>query len=253
MSASVADPQSHDEHLHVVEQPCFKTSVIDCEIALFARAAMRTLPTAIVVALAATPAAGSYLQRLPAQQAQPRGRTAAARATALRMAETAVVTDGTDSFYGSRTIFQMLHDHGDFSKITAFSSSVVDAKKMCISRNARYSGLIDILEFAEGGDPELSTTFGECSTWVAMNADEASVMAQAKAAAAAGVKRAFIHLPAAEASSLSADDFAAAFAGTSCKYTLMRTGTLGKVWDMATRRRRAQRPSQTACQVPMRI
>lgn len=35
------------------------------------------------------------------------------------MAGKVIVTDGSgDNFYGSRTIFQMLHDFGDFSAIT---------------------------------------------------------------------------------------------------------------------------------------
>jgi hypothetical protein len=53
------------------------------------------------------------------------------------VAESVVVTDGTDSFYGSRTLFQFLHDFGEFDKITAFGPSVVDAKKMLLSRQVR--------------------------------------------------------------------------------------------------------------------
>ena len=84
---------------------------------------------------------------------------ATSRAAGLRMMAgtgTCVITDGTDSFYGSRTIFQAIYDHGDFERLTAFSSSIKEAKKMCISRQARYSGLIDALDFAEGGEAELA-------------------------------------------------------------------------------------------------
>ena len=45
-----------------------------------------------------------------------------------------VVTDGTDSFYNSRTVFQSLFDYGDFDKITALGSSIAESKKMLISR-----------------------------------------------------------------------------------------------------------------------
>ena len=48
----------------------------------------------------------------------PRGTLLAIRT----VAEQLIVTDGTDSFFASRLIFQSVHDHGDYSKITAFSA-----------------------------------------------------------------------------------------------------------------------------------
>lgn len=137
-----------------------------------------------------------------------------------------VVTDGTDNFYGSRGIFQYVYDFGDFGKITAFGSSTADSKKMLLSRNARYSGLLDVLEFAEGGAAELATAFGGADTWLAVNADEATVLEQLKAAEAAGVKRAFVHVSASEAPSM--DVTAVSSALSSLKYTVMRTGSLSK-------------------------
>ena len=56
------------------------------------------------------------------------------RGTALLMADSVVVTDGTDSFFGSRGVFQAIFDHGDFGRITALSSCISDAKKMLLSR-----------------------------------------------------------------------------------------------------------------------
>jgi len=143
------------------------------------------------------------------------------------MAEQVVVTDGTDSFYSSRLIFQSLHDFGGFATITAFGSSVADAKKMLLSRQARYSGLVDVLEFAEGGSAELAASFADATAWVAINADQSTLAEQLSAAQAAGVKRVFIHLSAASCP----DDTAsleAALAGSSMAYSLMRTGTLSK-------------------------
>jgi len=125
-------------------------------------------------------------------------------------------------------VFQALHDHGqDVGKIVAFSPSTADAKKMLLSRNARYSGLIEKLEFAEGGDGELTAALGEATTWVAMNADGASLPSQLSAAAAGGVKRVFIHLSAASADD-APDTGALATACGSMEYTVMRTGALGK-------------------------
>lgn len=178
--------------------------------------------------------AGTYLGGA-ARPSHPRGRRAACVHRRLRAADLCmaavggvVITDGSGSFYGSRTLFQALHDHGeDVGKIVAFSSSTSDAKKMLLSRNARYSGLIEKLEFAEGGDGEMATALGEATTWVAMNADGASLASQLSAAAAGGVKRVFIHLSAASADD--APDVGAITAACgSMEYTVMRTGALGK-------------------------
>ena len=112
------------------------------------------------------------------------------------MAGKVVVTDGTCSFYESRGIFQELHDHGDFSGIEAYSAgsgTTADAKKMLLSRNARYSGLLDILTFSEG---EPAEAFAGADTWLSLNSDGATVSAQLAAAKAAGVKRVLLHFSA---------------------------------------------------------
>ena len=127
-----------------------------------------------------------------------------------------------------RMIFQYLHDFGDFSGVTAFSSSVTEAKKMLLSRQARYSGLVDVLDFAEGGDVELSAALGGASTWIVVNADSKAVVGQLEAAAAAGVKRAFIHLSATEASDVDVAALTAALEASSLDYTVMRTGSMSK-------------------------
>ena len=94
--------------------------------------------------------------------------------SACMMAGKVVVTDGTCSFYESRGIFQELHDHGDFSGIEAYSAgsgTTADAKKMLLSRNARYSGLLDILTFSEG---EPAEAFSGADTWLSLNSDGAT-------------------------------------------------------------------------------
>ena len=110
---------------------------------------------------------------------------------AADMSESIVVTDGTDSFYASRGLFQLLHDHGAFDKITACSSSTADAKKMLLSRQARYSGLIDVLHFSES---PLGDAMAGATTWLAVNAEEAALAGQLAQAKAAGVRRVFVHL-----------------------------------------------------------
>lgn len=69
---------------------------------------------------------------------------------------------------------------------------------MLLSRQARYSGLVDVLTFAEGGSAELAAAFAESTAWIAVNADQATLAEQLSAAEAAGIKRAFIHLSAAD-------------------------------------------------------
>lgn len=165
---------------------------------------------------------------VPASRFAVFGLGGASRAQPPSMAETLVVTDGTDSFYGSRAIFQSLFDYGEFAKITAFSSSEADAKKMLLSRQARYSGLIDVLQFAEGGADALAATLGEASAWIAVNADEAAIVDQVGTASAAGIRRAFIHLSASDAPSVDATKLTAALEASSMEWTVMRTGSLSK-------------------------
>ncbi len=89
--------------------------------------------------LLAAPAGCSFSTSRPTVSA--RSRLSASRVSPLgpTMSDggAAIVTDGTNSFYSSRMIFQTLHDHGEFTKLTAFSSSVAEAKKMLLSRQVR--------------------------------------------------------------------------------------------------------------------
>merc|ERR1719149_107671 len=152
----------------------------------------------------------------------------AVRGSSACMAEgKCIVTDGTSTFYESRGIFQSLHDHGDFSGIEAYSSgsgTTADAKKMLLSRNARYSGLLDLLTFSEG---EPAEAFTGADTWLSLNSDGAAVSAQLAAAKAAGVKRVLLHFSVdgptdgTDAGSLSGE-----LSGLT--YTVLRTGTLTK-------------------------
>ena len=74
------------------------------------------------------------------------------------------MTDGSDSIYGSRTIFQQLYDFGNFASIIACTESTANAKKMLMSRASRYSGLNDVLGFREGAPED---TFDGADTWLA--------------------------------------------------------------------------------------
>lgn len=182
----------------------------------------------MLATLAAAVYCGSFLVSRPA--AAPNGRAAVRvpAATVQMMAGKLVITDGTDSFYGSRAIFQFVYDFGDYDKITAFSSSSANAKKMLLSRNARYSGLLDVLEFAEGDSSKLKAAFSGADAWLTVNADESTVVEHLKAAQAAGVKRAFVHLSASEAPKVDIASIGSALKGGKLAYTVMRTGGLTK-------------------------
>jgi len=166
-----------------------------------------------------TLAVGLHASR-PALHA-PRPLRASRAGACVAMSGKVVVTDGTDSFYGSRTIFQMLHDYGDYSAIIASSSCVSDAKKMLLSRTARYSGLLDLLTFNEG---DISEAFAGADTWVSMNSDGGALTAQVAAAKAAGVKRIFLHFSSEGPTDVPDDALESALDGVT--YTVMRTGAL---------------------------
>merc|ERR1719149_601301 len=95
---------------------------------------------------------------------------------------------------------------------------------MLLSRNARYSGLLDLLTFSEG---EPAEAFTGADTWLSLNSDGAAVSAQLAAAKAAGVKRVLLHFSVdgptdgTDAGSLSGE-----LSGLT--YTVLRTGTLTK-------------------------
>jgi len=96
---------------------------------------------------------------------------------------------------------------------------------MLISRQARYSGLIDSLAFSED---ELATGMASCGTWVAVNAKASALPAQLAAAKSAGVQRVFIHLCSddPEDASLDAAGLESALSTCGMTYTLLRTGKL---------------------------
>jgi len=146
-------------------------------------------------------------------------RSGAARAARTAKTGSVVVTDGSGSFLQSRSMFQQLHDFGDFGKIVASSASIPEAKKMLMTRTARYSGLLDVLEFHEGASP----TFDGVAAWLALNADEETLPADIEAACKAGVTRAFV-LCSTPLSDFDAMD--AKLAASGLEYTLMRTGAL---------------------------
>jgi hypothetical protein len=130
-----------------------------------------------------------------------------------------VITDGTGSFYQSRTLFQMLHDFGRYASIVALSESNAEAKKSLMTRAGRYSGLLDVLTFQDEPTP----AFDGADSWLAISPDETTLNAQIDAASAAGVSRIFLLLSAALDD---AESIESRLASTGMEYTVMRTGPL---------------------------
>jgi len=138
-----------------------------------------------------------------------------------RQGASVLVTEGTDSFYGAAGLIQNIHDFGRHKSIAPFSESAAAARKSLISRRARYSGLLDVLDCRQG-------EMGTADIWLAINADEKALPAQIAAAKEAGVKRAFILISAAGPSPALEDAAAteALLVASGMKYTVMRTGNL---------------------------
>jgi len=137
---------------------------------------------------------------------------------------TVVVTEGTGSFYASRNLIQMLHDFGKHKGIVAHSDDVATTKKSMLTRNARYTGLLEVLSYTEG------EVMGGADSWLAINADEAALPAQIASAKSAGVKRVFVLLTEDGPTSCPADVDAmkALLEGSGMAFTVMRTGALDK-------------------------
>ena len=140
-----------------------------------------------------------------------------------------LVTAPLAALYESRQIFQSLHDFGstyNYKEIISHSASIADSKKLLLSRNARYSGLLDVLAFREG---PLADAMPGVDAWLAINADEAELGAQLEAAKSAGIKRVFLLNYASKKAPAAACDAAAlekTLAGSGLEYSVMCAGPL---------------------------
>jgi len=134
---------------------------------------------------------------------------------------TVIVTDGTDGIYGIRSVFQDLHDYGKWQSIRPFCSSVAKAKKMLTSREARYSGLMDKLDYYDG---ELADAMSGCVAWLGLNFKCSDMAQQIDAAKVAGVKRCILMFSGSDVSDVPALE--AALQASGMDYTVIRTGEL---------------------------
>lgn len=127
----------------------------------------------------------------------------------------------TDQF-----VFDMLHKHEAFEKIAVYSADNSFAKKRLTSRSARYTGLLDVLDFVQGSLDDLlkgaDGPLAGVNSWLGFAVDSATLVKQAEAAKSAGVKN-LVLLCATDA------EFAAAagvLEGSKTEYTFIRTGEI---------------------------
>mmetsp|Transcript_15786 Transcript_15786/g.42445 ORF Transcript_15786/g.42445 Transcript_15786/m.42445 type:complete len:407 (+) Transcript_15786:53-1273(+) len=141
-----------------------------------------------------------------------------------------LVFDVKDDYFASRDIFQQLYSYGNWAKLACVTRSTESAKKMLLSREARYSGLIDALKIIEA--PDLSAVGGaqasEYDTWMLLNADEAQLSNHVRAAQDAGVRRLVITLNAAGSSLSNPSGMQSILDQSGITYTVIRTGELSK-------------------------
>lgn len=111
-----------------------------------------------------------------------------------------------------------LHSKGAFTKIVAVCPDVASARKRLMGRSARYTGLLDVLEFAASTEASLEGA----DAVLAFNVSPSDAAAQAAAAKAAGVKHLVL-----VARGEGPADFSAAVAaleGSDTAYTFFQAG-----------------------------
>jgi hypothetical protein len=108
------------------------------------------------------------------------------------------------------------------------------AQKRFLTRSARYSGLLNVLDFASTDSADFGTVesiLGGCEAWLALNVPRDAVVSQAERAVAAGVRRAVftVELPAEHINDTAIAEFdlaAAAFEAVGGSFTGIRHGRI---------------------------
>lgn len=139
-----------------------------------------------------------------------------------------LVFDTTDGYFTSRDIFQQLFTYGNFGRIACVSKSATLAKKMMLGREARYSGLIDVLEIIEADDVSAPAVAQAAAfdVWMILNAQQSALGGQIAAAKAAGAKRLLLTVN--EGGLTDKGALEGLLAASGLQYTVMRTGELSK-------------------------
>eukprot|EP01084_Bolivina_argentea_P128018 226357_1 len=127
-------------------------------------------------------------------------------------------------------VFDVLKAQGRWDTIVAFAQDAAFAKKRLVSRQSRYSGLSDLLEFEEGDVYNRETMLKKlkgCDSWLCFNCNPAKIKQQAEVAKEVGVKKLVIAsvMPAEQAECLPFFDTVYS-GGNTIDVTLMRMGEI---------------------------
>jgi hypothetical protein len=122
-----------------------------------------------------------------------------------------------------------------WSNVVLGTADPTTAQKRFLTRSARYSGLLNVLDFAAVDNTDSATledvVLGGCEAWLAINVPREAVIRQAQRAIAAGVRRAVftVELPPAQINDTAMTEFdtaAAAFEAVGGSFTGIRHGMI---------------------------
>jgi len=88
----------------------------------------------------------------------------------------------------------LFNEQAMWSSVILATDNSVSTKKRFLSRTARYSGLLNVLDFAtvssfEDTSEELTSTLVDANSWIAFNVSQQAIPALSQAALTAGIKR----------------------------------------------------------------
>lgn len=104
-----------------------------------------------------------------------------------------VLVTGIGEFSEDEFFLNLLNEQRVWKSIVLATENAAEAKKRFMSRTARYSGLLNLLEFVDvsiSNDEQLDKALVGSNTWIAMNISQEVIPAMVDKAILAGVKRA---------------------------------------------------------------
>eukprot|EP01031_Cornospumella_fuschlensis_P035200 gene35200-42637_t len=109
-----------------------------------------------------------------------------------------IVVSGIGEVDDDEFMLELLNRQQVWDSVVLATSSASAAKRRFLSRTARYSGLLNILEFAEtdvSSPDSMRELLQGANAWIAFNVQQSLVPDLSRAAASAGVKRVIMTTP----------------------------------------------------------
>jgi len=104
-----------------------------------------------------------------------------------------ILVTGIGSFEEDEFFLTLLKEQDVWTSICLASEDSVAAKKKFLSRTARYSGLLNVLEFVDANldnSDQLANAINGANAWLAFNVSQSVIPSYADMAVSAGIKRA---------------------------------------------------------------